>query len=164
MTGDTLDLRASGREPAFRRIVATTDFSPGSKRALRRAIALARDLGAELHLVHVACQPDLRSVFFVKVDEASRARLCERATRKARRRLDDFLRGEELWGVRLVRAVLTGRPAEEIVGYAASCGADLIVVGERPETRGQHLLQHLAFESVGERVRRTAPCSVLTVR
>ena len=48
--------------------------------------------------------------------------------------------------------------------YARQEGVDVIVLGERPETRGQHLLQHLAFESVGERVRRTAPCPVLTVR
>ncbi|NOY44690.1 MAG: universal stress protein [Deltaproteobacteria bacterium] len=152
------------RGTTFRRIVATTDFTPGSKRAFRRALALARDLGAELHLLHVACQPNLRSVFFVRVSGDAMERLCSRARQRARRRMEDFLRGEDLEGVRLVPHVVTGHPAREIVAYAARVGADLIVVGERPESRGQHLLQHVAFESVGERVRRTAQCSVLTVR
>ncbi len=149
---------------SFARIVVGTDFTPAAKRAFRKAVALAQDLGAELHLVHVACAPSARPVFFISASPAARDALCTRLVQKAEGRLADFLRGEDLGGAALKRAVVTGRPCAELVAYAAREGADLIVVGETPETRAQHLLQHLAFESVGERVRRTAGCPVLTVR
>ncbi len=151
-------------QAVFRCILVPTDFTPGSKRAFRKALELARYVGADLHVLHVACQPNLRAVFFVSITGESRRQTCARAERKARRRMGDFLRGENLEGVTVETAVRAGRPHDEIVRYAEEVGADLIVVGERPETRSQHLLQHLAFESVGERVRRTAPCPVLTVR
>ena len=149
---------------AFRRILATTDFTPGAKRAFRTALALARELGAELHVLHVAPQPRMRSVFFVTITGEAREQIWRRIERKARRKMQDFLRGEDLEGLRWVAAVRAGQPSEEIVRYAREEGVDVIVLGERPETRGQHILQHLAFESVGERVRRTAACPVLTVR
>lgn len=50
------------------------------------------------------------------------------------------------------------------MAHAAEAELDWVVVGEPPETRAQRVLQPLAFESVGERVRRESPCAVLTVR
>ena len=41
---------------------------------------------------------------------------------------------------------------------------DVDLIAAEDTRHSQHLLQHLAFESVGERVRREAPCPVLTVR
>jgi nucleotide-binding universal stress UspA family protein len=51
-------------------------------------------------------------------------------------------------------------PAEEIVNYAATNGIDLIVLG----THGRGGMAHLLLGSVAEKVVRTAPCPVLTVR
>ena len=51
-------------------------------------------------------------------------------------------------------------PATAIVDYAKSNGIDLIVVG----THGRRAVAHLLMGSVAERVVRTAPCPVLTVR
>ena len=47
-----------------------------------------------------------------------------------------------------------------IVEYAAGHGIDLIVMG----THGRGGVSHLLMGSVAERVVRTAPCPVLTVR
>ena len=55
---------------------------------------------------------------------------------------------------------LVGRVASVITGEAADRGADLIVMG----THGRGGLAHALLGSVAERVVRTAPCSVLTVR
>jgi nucleotide-binding universal stress UspA family protein len=148
----------------FRRILAATDFTPPSKLAFRRALALASELEAELHLVHVHRAPRRRPVFFISDDASSRLALASRLQSRIRRRFEDFLRGEDLRSVPVERVFLEGNPHQKIVAYAHGQKVDLIVIGERPETRMQHLLQHLAFESVGERVRREAPCSVLTVR
>lgn len=149
---------------SFRRILVATNFSPRSKRAFHKALDLARDLGAELHLLHVHSVPAPKPLFFISMPAENHRRLSERATSRARRRFEDFLRGEALGGVPLTTALREGQPHREILAYAAEAGLDLVVVGERPESRAQHVLQHLVFESVGERVRRESPCPVLTVR
>jgi universal stress protein A len=50
--------------------------------------------------------------------------------------------------------------ASVITGEAADRGADLIVMG----THGRGGFAHALLGSVAERIVRTAPCSVLTVR
>ena len=50
--------------------------------------------------------------------------------------------------------------AEAIVEYAKTHTVDIIVMG----THGRRALAHLLMGSVAERVVRTAPCPVLTVR
>ena len=55
---------------------------------------------------------------------------------------------------------ISDAPADEIVGYARDEGMDLIVMG----THGRKAVAHLLLGSVAERVVRTAPCPVLTVR
>ena len=53
-----------------------------------------------------------------------------------------------------------GDPVREIVSYAAETNADLVVLG----THGRGPVAHMLMGSVAERVVRTAPCPVLTVR
>ena len=56
--------------------------------------------------------------------------------------------------------VAVGRPARVIIETATNRGTDLIVMG----THGRSGVAHLVLGSVAERVVRTAPCAVLTVR
>ena len=51
-------------------------------------------------------------------------------------------------------------PRASIAEYAAERGIDLIVIG----THGRTGVAHLLLGSVAERLVRTAPCPVLTVR
>jgi nucleotide-binding universal stress UspA family protein len=53
-----------------------------------------------------------------------------------------------------------GSPAEEIVAQAKRLSADLIVIG----THGRKGLKHLLLGSVAERVLRSSPIPVLTLR
>jgi len=153
-----------GGARSFHRILIATDFSPRSKRAFHKALDLAADLGAELHLLHVHSVPSPRPLFFISMPAESHRRITERVRSRSGRRFEDFLRGEAVGAVPIQTVLREGQPHREIVAYAAKAEADLVVVGESPETRAQHVLQHLAFESVGERVRRESPCPVLTVR
>jgi nucleotide-binding universal stress UspA family protein len=70
--------------------------------------------------------------------------------------LDEFERRE----LRAVEATQFGHPANEIGRYAKEQNVDLIVMG----THGRGMVAHLLLGSVAERVVRTAPCPVLTVR
>ena len=57
-------------------------------------------------------------------------------------------------------ALTSNSPAQSIVSYAKDAHIDLVVVG----THGRGGMAHMLMGSVAERVVRTAPCPVLTVR
>lgn len=56
--------------------------------------------------------------------------------------------------------VATGVPYEEIMRVAAEEDISLIIIG----THGRTGLDHLIFGSTAERVVRSAPCPVMTIR
>jgi nucleotide-binding universal stress UspA family protein len=141
----------------MKRIVFATDFSERAGAAERQAVDLARSLGAELVLVHVASDaplwregigsPDVRAVF-----ESQRRWAAETLAARAR-----ALTAEGLTARSVVRV---GPAWDEIVRLAADEKADLVVMG----TQGRTGLERLLLGSVAERVIRRAPCPVLTVR
>ncbi|GAB7019387.1 universal stress protein [Halostagnicola bangensis] len=67
---------------------------------------------------------------------------------------------EERSSLELTTDVREGRPAAEICSYVRDIDADLVVTG----TRGRHGENRLLLGSVAERVVRTSPVPVLTVR
>jgi mono/diheme cytochrome c family protein len=67
---------------------------------------------------------------------------------------------KELFGLRVSTEVLFGNPARCIVTAANGGKIDLIVMG----THGRGPIMHVLMGNVAERVVRTAPCPVLTVR
>ena len=56
--------------------------------------------------------------------------------------------------------LLQGNPSQEIVRYAKERNSDLIIMG----THGRKGINHMLMGSVAERVVRTAPCPMLTMR
>ncbi|MBV5336879.1 MAG: universal stress protein, partial [Deltaproteobacteria bacterium] len=58
------------------------------------------------------------------------------------------------------RSVVTGVPYEEIIRTATEKELSLIVIG----THGRTGLDHLIFGSTAERVVRSSPCPVMTIR
>jgi nucleotide-binding universal stress UspA family protein len=140
------------------RIVAATDFSEPSQRAVRLAAALASGSPAELHLVHVvpvlhppATVDEARIVDF----DALRRRWIEHA----RRQLAAVADQEAGRGLAVRQVVLTGALAESIARYAAEQHADLVVVG----THGHGRVMRVLLGSVAEHLVRQATCPVLIV-
>jgi nucleotide-binding universal stress UspA family protein len=78
----------------------------------------------------------------------------------ARKRLDDLLDSADRQRLRARPIVKVGDPLRQVVEYARDESVDLIVLG----THGRSGVAHLFLGSVAERVVRTAPCPVLTVR
>ena len=74
----------------------------------------------------------------------------------AQKRLD----GLDLGDVGGKRVTKVGQPHAEIIHHANSQNVDLIVIG----THGRGAIEHMLLGSVAEKVVRTAPCPVLTVR
>jgi nucleotide-binding universal stress UspA family protein len=142
--------------PKFETILMPTDFSAPSAHALEYAVALARQSGATLHLVHVVAQlleiATSPEGYYVEY-AALRRQLREDAERQI------ATLAKSIAGVKVTTEVLDGSPARAIVAAATDRKCQLIVMG----THGRGLVSRLVLGSVAERVVRTASCPVLTV-
>ena len=139
------------------RILVPTDFGPASDAALSYARDVARETGASLYLLHVVDDIAVRVIDlpYVQLGEIQTS-----METKARRELDELAaRSDARAGVHT--AILTSTaPASAIVSYAADEHIDLIVMG----THGRAPVTRMFLGAVADRVVRTAPCPVLTLR
>jgi len=141
------------------RILYPTDFSACAGHALPHTLRLARELTAELHLLHAlvlheaepssaAYQVPSLETLYDTISEQTAALLHETASDMA---------GSDIAVQRAqVHAI---SPAAAILDYAAQHDIDLISMG----THGRRGLRRLLLGSVAEEVLRLAPCPVLTV-
>ncbi len=147
---------------SWRTILVPHDFSSSAN----HAVALARDVakihGASLVLLHVAELPSSVGAETAILPEGGGApiSLREYATSSATTHLGDIAARLEKDGAKVTISVVVGRAVDEILRVAADQKVDLIVMG----THGRTGLQHLITGSVTERVVRSSPVPVLTVR
>jgi universal stress protein A len=139
---------------ALTRILVPHDFSDTSNAAVRYGIALAKNFGARLYVLHVGDQArlDLETEFPLGLEGA-----VEDAVRE---RLSKIFTPAEQTELKPDFVLRPGVPAQEIVEFAKDHEVDLIVMG----THGRGFVGHVVMGSVAEKIVRTAPCPVLTVR
>lgn len=142
----------------IRHILAPTDFSEFSKQAIDYALGLARTFRAKLTLLHVVELPAYSIEGYMPHNLG--AALLEDLDRESRLELARLLPEAEAANVEVRRQVDLGTPYRKIVETAEAEKVDLIVMA----THGRTGLSHLVMGSVAERVVRTAPCPVLTMR
>jgi nucleotide-binding universal stress UspA family protein len=134
----------------FTRILVPTDFSRPSDAALTHARSLAGSTGATLHVLHVVDNLFLRAVLADPRDYET----------AALRQLQDRVPVDDRGAPAILVVERSDEPAAEITSYAHAHSIDLIVMG----THGRGRMAHLLLGSVAEKVARTAPCPVLTMR
>lgn len=140
-----------------KKILCSTDFSPGSAQAVRTAVQLAKTTGGELILVHASYVPP--SAFVPEWTFPTET--MEQLVRDTERELAASEAEARKQGAgRVSSQVLQGLPWRAICDAAAQLGADLIVIG----THGRTGLARVLLGSVASMVIRHAPCSVLAVR
>jgi universal stress protein A len=142
----------------IRRILAPTDFSEGSKQAVTYAYELAHTFGAQLLLLHVIELPVYPVEIFLPSAEGTS--LLNDLERQALLDLARLLPTAEGGKVEVMCQVLVGTPYYKIIEFTEAEKVDLIVMA----THGRTGFSHLVMGSVAERVVRTAPCPVLTIR
>jgi nucleotide-binding universal stress UspA family protein len=143
----------------LKNILVATDFSEPSDAALTYGRDLARTFGARLHVVHAVENIAVRLASEMSI--AFLPELQAQIEADARTRVEALVTGEDKTTLNAKTAVITATgTADAIVQYAKDHAIDLIVMG----THGRRALEHLLMGSVAERVVRTAPCPVLTVR
>lgn len=143
----------------YETVLFPTDGSDESFHALEHAIDVAETYGATLHALYVV-ETDYGSAGFddvpVNVDAILEARRADGA-----RALERVEARAERTGTTVVTAVREGGVVHrEILDYADENDADVIVMG----THGRRGLDRWLLGSVTERVVRTSPIPVLTVR
>ena len=140
---------------AIRKILVPTDFSPHADEAFRVALTLARTVGAEVILFHVARPPAVVSEggkLLANPGQADAANLWDRF--HSLQPADPKVRVEH-------EVIVADRPrGGHILDVLDKLGCDLIVMG----THGRSWLKHRLFGSVAEEVVRLARCPVMVVK
>ena len=142
----------------FRHILAPTDFSEYSKKAVASALELAKKFGAKLSILHVVELPPYPVEGYVP--PSLTATFIEDLEREASQELAQVVPEAEGAGVEVARLVAVGTPYRKIIDMAEAEQVDLIVMA----TAGRTGFSHLIMGSIAERVVRTASCPVLTIR
>ena len=142
-----------------KQILCPVDFSEYSDYAMRYAALLAVKFEAKLTLLHVvapvlvplpgeALMPPMRQIDLADIADACKERLVQA--------IGSFSSA----GLEIDYQVTNGVPFLEILRVAKELSVGMIVMG----THGRSGLAHIMIGSVAERVVRTAPCPVLTVK
>ena len=144
----------------LKNILVATDFSEPSGAALAYGRELAHTFGARLTVFHAAENIAARGYGgdgFVFIEPDLQKQVEAAALTHAR----SLLSAEDREGLNARAVVVTAlSAAAAITDYARREQIDLLILG----THGRGAVAHLMMGSVAERVVRTAPCPVLTVK
>ena len=141
------------------RIVHPSDFSKASGAAFKKAIEMTKAQKAELMIVHVV-SPVIPVAGEGYISPKTYEEIAASTRGSAQKQLDKLVAKAKQAGVRAKSFVLEGSAYEEIVRFAKSKHANLLVLG----THGRSGLAKLFLGSVASRVVTAATCPVLTVR
>jgi nucleotide-binding universal stress UspA family protein len=154
---DSLPESSGHQKFSVDRILAPTDFSPNSEKAVAYAIQLARRLGAKLTLLHVVPEPSAAdySLEGISIQEI------QGWEEEAEKKLAELLARARL-EYREVEALKVSalHPRDRIVRAATDLSADLLIIS----THGYAGWKHFLFGSDAEKIVEHAPCPTLVVR
>ncbi|MCB1759653.1 MAG: universal stress protein [Gammaproteobacteria bacterium] len=139
----------------YKNILVAVDFSEDNRKVLGRAIHVATQNQAALHLLHVVEYTSSMYAGDIPLPEDLNLDqdLAEQAADKLKELAGSLGVGD------VDQRVEIGIPKREVIRCAAECNADLIVIG----SHGRHGLQ-LLLGSTANGVLHQAPCDVLAVR
>jgi nucleotide-binding universal stress UspA family protein len=148
----------------YRRILAAVDFSPSSEVALRQAVWIARQSGAELILAHafadlVAVAHSLSTDAKLDLLTGEGDKFRRELQKRSEARMGQMIANLDVAGLKLRYEAVWGRPYVELASAASAFGCDLVVAG----TRGFGPLKQLLVGSTAKRLIRKCPCSVWVV-
>lgn len=142
---------------SLKHILVPVDFSQCSLKALRYAVAFARQFKASITLLYVVQQYYLPGDFTGGLDYAALEQEIEtNAAGELEAIAARHVGRKTPWKV-LLRM---GRPVDQITRVADELNVDLIILA----THGHTGIKHAVLGSTAENVVRHAPCPVLTVR
>jgi len=142
----------------YRRVVVPLDGSELAEGVLPHVVELIRDRGSRVYLLSIA--PTMRGIVPPVVGLRPRREERHRAGQELKGYLRKVAKQLEPVAVGVEVSVRFGRPADEVLAFADSVSADLIVM----TTHGRSGIRGWIFGSVADRILRGATCPVLLVR
>jgi universal stress protein E len=139
-------------------ILAATDFSDASRKAMLEGLWLAQQASARLHLLHVIDSTDVPDDLIGKIPDGSS--LLEAIDEQATRRLEEFLGSLNVGSATVERHLFRGTPWKVIGSLTNQLKIDLIAMG----TVGRSGIDGLLLGNTAEKVLTTCDCSILTVK
>jgi nucleotide-binding universal stress UspA family protein len=143
-------------EDCAQRVLVALDDSPAGEAALRAAVRLAADTGAEVACVHVVEAPPPG---LTPGEAADMDGWANELAGHFMRHVEEIARGVAPDAAAPATKVRIGEPAAAVLDEAKEFQADLIAVG----THGRGFLQRAILGSVSESILRQSPVSVLVV-
>lgn len=141
----------------FSKILCPVDFSDASPSIAKTALEFARKFDAEVLVVYVA--PSMIQYEIFDLPAASLPQLVGDIVSGAEKTMAEFI-STHFSGIHASGKVVSGDAAESIVNLAQSEKADIIIMA----THGRQGLNRLLFGSVAEKVVKTSPIPVMTIR
>jgi nucleotide-binding universal stress UspA family protein len=138
----------------YARILVANDGSPGGQKALSRAIELARELSAELHMGTVEELPR----FPASIDEIAEEK--DEANRRFAPVIDAAKAEAKAAGVAIETHLVPGHVVDGVIGLIKQLKVDLLIVG----FMGHSQLYERIIGGTTDRLVRLAPCAVLVVK
>ncbi len=140
----------------LKKILVATDASEYSRKALKRALEIARKFDSEIELLIVMDQPRAYAVNLL--DEHINWR--EQNELGGEQAIQDTLQGSDSSNVNIIKKVMQGKPANIILQEIENQNIDLVVMG----SHGYGAITGTILGSVSQRVLHGAKCSVLIVK
>lgn len=141
----------------IKRILVPIDFSTGTREIIPYALAFAGKFNAKLYLIYVV--QELRDFRGFYEPHISLIEFEKEVAGSAEKKMRDFVE-EHMQGLDVDARVIIGDISETVIKLAASEKIDLIIMA----THGRKGIDRAVFGSVAEKVLKTAPCPVLTIR
>lgn len=165
-----MSLHLHGGVPTFTKkygkILVPYDGSKYSKKALSEAIDIAKEFGAELHVINVidistdVPSSVLQGTINKKIKKLSRE-ILEPHKAKVNTLLQEKVKMCKREGVNIFCEVMMGKPADSILKFAKDHHIELIMIGSRGLTKLKKLM---AIGSISRKVSEEAKCPVMIIR
>ena len=156
--------------PSFKKILYATDLSANSTNAFRHAVALAKQSGADIHVLHVVeelSDQAKTTLMMFMMDEKQRNDALHNRSASARTQLEEVQ--IKFWSAvdeedKVLRdqiksvEVMEAYPADAILIQAKKLGCDLIVLGGHAQG-----ISHTFLGSIAKRVLRRSEVPTLVI-
>ncbi|MEX2288181.1 MAG: universal stress protein [Planctomycetaceae bacterium] len=139
-------------------VLAATDFSEVSRRAVLQGLWVAQQVSAEFHLVHVIESLEIPDEVLDKFSEGKAFR--QKVAEEARLNFEQFIESLNVDLAKIQVHQTTATPWEEIGRLAMELNIDLIAIG----TIGRSGIRGMLLGNTAEKILETCDSSILTVK
>ncbi len=141
-----------------RSVLAATDFSDVSRRAVIEGLSIARLASAEFHLLHIIDSADVPDDLISQTPEGHSLR--HEINESAKQHLDQFVESLGINHGEVHKHLSFGTPWQEVSRLSKHLSIDLIAIG----TIGRGGVPGIFLGNTAEKVLTSCDCSILTVK